>query len=237
VTREVVYGRNAVREALRGRRRVHEVLVAEQAAGLEWLTGVEITLASPARLDQVAGSPDHQGVVALADPYPYVDPDAVAAGPRPLIVALDQITDPRNLGAVARAAECAGATGLVMPRHGAAAVTPAVCKASAGAVEHLPIAIVRNLADWLTAARSPSLWSYAATVGGRPYDQVELGDGAILVIGSEGRGVRPRVRASCDGEIGIPLMGRVESLNAATAAGILLFEAARQRKFEPSSRA
>jgi 23S rRNA (guanosine2251-2'-O)-methyltransferase len=227
---DVVYGRNAVREALRGRRAVHEVLVTERAAGLDWLQGARISLVSPGRLEQVAGTTDHQGVVALTDPYPYVDPDAVIGSERPLVIALDEVSDPRNLGAVARAAEAAGADGLVLTRHRSASVTPAVCKASAGAVEHLPIAIVTNLADWIVRSRRPALWAYTAVVGGTPHDEVDLADGSIIVIGSEGRGVRQRIRAVCDGTIGIPLHGRTESLNAATAAGVILFEAARQRK-------
>jgi 23S rRNA (guanosine2251-2'-O)-methyltransferase len=227
---DVVYGRNAVREALRGRRAVHEVLVTERSAGLDWLRGARITIASPARLEQLAGTPDHQGLVAMTDPYPYVDPDALIAAERPLVIALDEVSDPRNLGAVARAAEAAGANGLVLTRHRSASVTAVVCKASAGAVEHLPIAVVTNLADWIVRSRRPALWAYAAVVGGTPHDEVDLADGSIIVIGSEGRGVRQRIRSVCDGMIGIPLHGRTESLNAATAAGVILFEAARQRK-------
>jgi 23S rRNA (guanosine2251-2'-O)-methyltransferase len=226
---DIVYGRNAVREALRGRRAVHEVLASERAAGLEWLRGPTVRVVSAARLEQVAGTPDHQGLVALVDPYPYADADDLIASPRPLVVALDEVTDPRNLGAVARAAEGAGADGIVIPRHRSASVTAAVCRASAGAVEHLPVAIVTNLADWIISARRPSLWAYAAEVAGTPHHRVDLSDGAIIVIGSEGRGVRPRVKSACDGTIGVPLHGHVESLNAATAAGVILFEAARQR--------
>jgi 23S rRNA (guanosine2251-2'-O)-methyltransferase len=235
VTTDVVYGTNPVREALRGRRRVREVLVAERSAGLDWLAGAPITLVSKSRLDATAGTPEHQGIVALVDPYRYVDADEISSSDRPLIVALDEITDPHNLGAVARAAEGAGASGLVIPRHRSAVVTAAVCKASAGAVEHVPIAIVPNLADWLIAVRRPTLWSFAAAVDGVPYDQADLVDGVIIVIGSEGRGIRRRVLAACDGTIGIPMSGRIASLNAASAAGILLFEAARQRKVVTST--
>ncbi len=231
---EVVYGRNPVAEALVGRRRVHELLGTERglaALGPLPATAPPSRTVTPARLDEVAGSRDHQGVVARVDPYPYVDPDALLERDRPLIVALDEITDPQNLGAVARSAECAGADGLVIPRHRSAVVTPAVCKASAGAVEHLPIAVVPNLADWLERAKRPGLWCWAAAAEGpQTHTGVDFADGAVLVIGAEGKGVRPRVRGACDGLVRIPLQGRIGSLNASVAAAVLLYEAVRQRQ-------
>ena len=226
----VVYGRNPVREALRGRRRVHEVLTTERAAGLDFLPADRVRVVEVGELDRVAGSDEHQGVVARVDPYPYVSIDTLVARDRPLLVALDGVTDPHNLGAIARSALCAGADGLVLPRHRAASVTAAVCRASAGAVEHLAIAIVPNLATWLAAVGRPGLWSYAADVEARDlYTDVDLADGTILVIGAEGRGVGPRVRAACDGALRIPLVGPVASLNASVAAAVLLFEARRRR--------
>jgi len=141
------------------------------------------------------------------------------------------VQDPHNLGAVARSAEAAGATGLVIPDRRAAAVTPAVCKASAGAVEHLAIARVRNLADWLAAAKTrEGLWVYgAAADGAAVYSTVDLTGPVVLVLGSEGRGLRPRVAAACDALVSIPLRGRTESVNVSAAAAVLLFEAVRQR--------
>jgi len=230
---EAIYGRNPVREALRGRRRVRRVLATERAAsGADWLRGAPLTLTGAGEVAALAGSDDHQGFAAEVDPYPYADAGQLAAGDRPLLVALDEITDPHNLGAIARSALCAGADGLVLPRHRSASVTAAVCRASAGAVEHLPIATVPNLADWLVRSRRPGLWSYAtdAEAGDRHVD-TDLADGAILVIGSEGRGIRPRVRAVCDGAVQIPIQGPVGSLNASVAAAVLLFEARRQRGF------
>jgi len=230
---EAIYGRNPVREALRGRRGVRRVLATERAAsGADWLRGVPLTLTGAGEVAALAGSDDHQGFAAEVDPYPYADAGQLAAGDRPLLVALDEITDPHNLGAIARSALCAGADGLVLPRHRSASVTAAVCRASAGAVEHLPIATVPNLADWLVRSRRPGLWSYAtdAEAGDRHVD-TDLADGAILVIGSEGRGIRPRVRAVCDGAVQIPIQGPVGSLNASVAAAVLLFEARRQRGF------
>jgi 23S rRNA (guanosine2251-2'-O)-methyltransferase len=230
---EAIYGRNPVREALRGRRRVLRVLATDRAAaGADWLQGAPLRLAGAAEVAALAGSEDHQGFAAEVDPYPYADAAALAAGERPLLVALDEITDPHNLGAIARSALCAGADGLILPRHRSASVTAAVCRASAGAVEHLPVATVPNLADWLVRSRRPGLWSFAtdADAGDRHVD-ADLADGAILVIGSEGRGIRPRVRAACDAAVRIPIEGPVGSLNASVAAAVLLFEARRQRGF------
>lgn len=228
-----IYGRNPVREALRGRRRVRVVLVTERAAaGVEWLAGAPVRVASADEVAALAGSEDHQGFAAQVDPYPYADAEELAARDRPLIVALDEISDPHNLGAIARSALCAGADGLVVPRHRSATVTAAVCRASAGAVEHLDIAIVPNLADWLVRTRRPGLWSFATDAdAGDRYVDADLADGAILVIGSEGRGVRPRVRSVCDAAVQIPIQGPIGSLNASVAASVLLFEARRQRGF------
>jgi 23S rRNA (guanosine2251-2'-O)-methyltransferase len=181
-------------------------------------------------LSRLAGSPDHQGVVAEVDPYPYADPESLLAGPDALVVALDQVQDPHNLGAVCRSAEAVGAAGLVIPSRRSAAVTAAVSKASAGAVEHLPVARVPNLVDWLIRAKDSGAWIYGAEQGApAPYTQADLSGKLVLVLGSEGRGLRPRVSATCDLLISIPVHGRVASLNVSAAAAVLLFEAARQR--------
>lgn len=225
-----IYGSHPVREALRGRREVLEVWCSERARShFGWLPG-SASVVRGDRLDELAGSPDHQGVVAAVGPYPYADAVALLAAERPLLVALDEVTDPHNLGAVARVAEAAGADGLLITRRRSAAVTPAVCKASAGAVEHLAIARVENLADTLIGARRPGLWSFAAVAdGATPLSSLDLGDGTLFVLGAEGRGVRPRVQKACDGSVTIPMRGRVESLNVSTAAAVLLYEAVRQR--------
>jgi len=227
---DVVYGRRPVFEALRGRREVGQVwCTARSRESLDWLPE-RVSVEPSERLGARAGSEEHQGVVAEVAPYPYAGAAEVLGGERPLVVALDEVTDPHNLGAVARVAECAGAGGLVMTRRRSAAVTAAVCRASAGAVEHLRIARVENLAEFLLAAKRPGLWSYAAAAGATTaYDAADYRDGAVFVLGAEGRGLRPRVRSSCDQEVAIPLGGRIESLNVGTAAAVLLFEARRQR--------
>jgi 23S rRNA (guanosine2251-2'-O)-methyltransferase len=232
VTRELVYGRNAVREALRGRREVLELWASERAqAALPWLAeGPRVQVRKERELTEAAGTSDHQGVIAWAAPYPYVDAWELAAAERPLLVCLDQVTDPRNLGAVARSAVGAGATGVVVPAHGAARVTPAVCRASAGAVEHLPVAVVANLARYLGEVKRGDLWSYAAAAdGGSSLWNTDLRGGAALVLGAEGKGVRPLVRRTCDAIVSVPLEPGVESLNVSVAAAVLLYEARRQR--------
>ena len=214
--RERIYGRRPVAEAERGRRRVHRVWRAPDT--------------SPEELERLCGSSDHQGVVAEVDPYPYADPGGLLEADDALVVALDQIQDPHNLGAVCRAAEVAGASGVVIPERRSASVTAAVCKASAGAVEHLSVARVRNLADWLGAAKDHEAWIYGGSAeAGRPYTEVDWNGRAVLVLGSEGAGLRPRVAEACDELVSIPTAGRVASLNASVAAAVILFEARRQR--------
>jgi 23S rRNA (guanosine2251-2'-O)-methyltransferase len=238
VTRDLVYGRNPVREALRGPRDVLEVWVTERAAAsLDWLgEGPRPRVKRERELNEAAGSSDHQGVVAWCEPYAYADAWELAGGPSPLLCCLDQVTDPRNLGAVVRSAAGAGATGVVLPAHGAAVVTAAVSRSSAGAVEHLPVAVVPNLARYLADVKSDRLWAYAAAADGETgLWELDLTGGVALVFGAEGKGVRPLVRRTCDGTVSIPLAGGVESLNVSVAAAVTLFEARRQRRFSTST--
>jgi 23S rRNA (guanosine2251-2'-O)-methyltransferase len=233
VTREQVYGRRPVREALRGRRGVLELWATERALASEpWLreNGRRVQVKQDRELTEAAQTRDHQGVLAWVEPYRYADPYELAAAPRPLLVALDQVTDPHNLGAVVRTAEGAGATGVVVPAHGSAQVTPAVARASAGAVEHLPIGVVTNLARFLGEVKSGNLWIVGAA-GDAPRSMWEsdLSGGLVLVFGAEGKGLRPLVRRTCDELVSIPLEGAVESLNVSVAAAVLMYEAKRQR--------
>ena len=235
MTREQVYGRRPVREALRGPRQVLELWTSERALAAEpWLrgAGVRVQVKPERELGQAAGTRDHQGVVAWCDPYRYADAHELAGAERPLLVCLDQVTDPHNLGAVCRSAEGAGATGVVVPAHGAVRVTPAVCRASAGAVEHLPVAVVPNLARFLADVKGDDVWVHGAATGegSTPMWDADLAAGAAIVLGAEGRGLRPLVRKMCDTLVAIPLAGRVESLNVSVAAAVLLYEALRQRR-------
>jgi 23S rRNA (guanosine2251-2'-O)-methyltransferase len=221
----IVYGRNAVREALRGRRSVQRVFATERAAREVWLGGVETHTADPREIEERAGSPDHQGLCAEVGPYPYVDADALLDEPDALVLALDEVQDPQNVGAIARVAESAGCSGMVLPERRSAEVTPAVCRASAGAVEHLPIAQVGNLATWLEQSKQrEGVWVYGAEAGASvPYDQPDYTGRVILVLGSEGRGLRPRVAETCDQLVQLPIRGQVGSLNVATAAAALVY--------------
>jgi 23S rRNA (guanosine2251-2'-O)-methyltransferase len=221
----IVYGRNPVREALRGRRRVHRVWAARSASREPWLRGVAVREAADADLEARAGSPDHQGICAEVAEFEYADPADLLRGEDGVVVALDQVQDPRNLGAICRVAECAGAAGVVIGERRSAQVTPVVCRASAGAVEHLPLARVRNLADWLAEAKRAGAWIYgaAATPEAVPYDQPDYSGRAVLVLGSEGSGLRPRVAAACDQLVALPVRGRIESLNVSAAAAALLY--------------
>jgi 23S rRNA (guanosine2251-2'-O)-methyltransferase len=233
VTREQVYGRRAVREAMRGRRDVLEVWATERTLAAEpWLreNGRRVHVRPERELSEAVQTRDHQGVVAWCEPYQYADAYELAATERPLLVCLDQVSDPRNLGAVCRTAEGAGATGVVLPSHGSARVTPVVSHASAGAVEHLPVAVVTNLARYLGEVKRGDLWVVGAA-GDAPQSMwaADLGGGLALVFGAEGKGLRPLVRRTCDDLVSIPLDGQVDSLNVSVAAAVLLYEAKRQR--------
>lgn len=214
---QVIYGKQPAAEAERGRRR--QVLRVWRAPET-----------SAGELERLCGSPDHQGVVAEVEPYPYAGSSELLKIENALLIALDQVQDPRNLGAVARSAEAAGAAGLIVPERRSAAVTAVACKASAGAVEHLPIAHVRNLADWLAEAKEAGFWIWGADAGAEqaPWD-VDLAGPTVLVLGGEGKGLRPRVASACDGLIALPQRGKIDSLNVSAAAAALLFEAVRQR--------
>lgn len=219
----VVYGRNAVHEALRGPRQVLRTWASRGAAREPWLQGVEVV--SGEELERLCGSPDHQGVCAEVEPYRYAETGGLLREEDAIVVCLDEVQDPRNLGSVCRVAECAGAAGVVIPDRRSADVTAVVCKASAGAVEHLPLARVRNLADYLGEAKAAGAWVYGASAAADavPYETPDYRGRVVLVLGSEGRGLRPRVRAACDAAIAVPLRGRLDSLNVSSAASVILY--------------
>jgi 23S rRNA (guanosine2251-2'-O)-methyltransferase len=220
----IVYGRNPVREALRGKRSVSRVWAMERAAREEWLTATDPKIVRDADLEALCGSPEHQGVCAEASDYPYADPIDLLAGEDALVVCLDQVQDPHNLGAVCRVAEVAGAAGVVIGERRSAQVTPAVCKASAGAVEHLDVARAGNLADYLAAAKERGAWVYGASAEGTtPYDKPDYAGRVVLVLGAEGTGLRPRVAAGCDDLVRLPVRGKVDSLNVSAAAAALVY--------------
>jgi 23S rRNA (guanosine2251-2'-O)-methyltransferase len=220
----IVYGRNPVREAMRGKRRVQRVYATERAAREVLLAEVDARIVPAEEIEERSESAEHQGICAEVEAYPYTRVDSLLDGEDALVLALDEIQDPHNLGAVCRVAESAGCSGVVLPERRAAEITPAVCKASAGAVEHLEVARVRNLADWLATAREREAWVYGAAADAKvPYHRPDYRGRVVLVLGSEGRGLRPRVASSCDELVHLPHRGRISSLNVATAASALVY--------------
>jgi 23S rRNA (guanosine2251-2'-O)-methyltransferase len=241
----VVYGVNPVRELLRaGGEGLSELWLAEggahggPGADLERLgraAGAKVRRAPRPRLDRLAGTDRHQGVVAVVADYRYAEPEdllevAKASGRPPLLVVLDGVEDPHNLGAVIRSTLALGGHGVVIPKDRAVGITPAAAKASAGAVERLRVARVTNVTKTLESLKEAGVWAVAlAADGDRPLRDVDLGGPTALVLGSEGEGLRPLVRRTCDHIAYIPMPGATESLNVSAAAAVALYEAARQR--------
>ena len=225
----ILYGRNPVHEALRaGRRRVLEIWATESAVdGEAWLrdAGVPLHVVPTHEVSHRSDSESHQGVCAEVEGYPYVSGHQLLEQPDPLIIALDEVQDPQNLGAICRTAEGVGATGVVIPERRAAEVTPAACKASAGALEWLQVARVRNIADFLGDAKQAGCWCYGADAVPEAVDylQPDWRGGVVLVLGAEGKGLRPRVAASCDQLVRLPLKGHLDSLNVSAAAAALMY--------------
>ena len=231
--RELIYGIRPVLETLRSRRReVFEVLDAAQSAEVAKVAnaaGVPVKKVPRARIEDLARGAAHQSVAARVGPYPYSDLGEILAAPAPLVLVLDGVIDPRNLGAALRAADGAGASGVVIPKNRAVGVTAAAVKASAGASEHVSVARETNLRRAIDRIKEAGLWVYAAEVGGTIYTELDLSGSVALVLGSEGRGVRRLVREGCDGAVSIPMLGAVESLNVSVVVAVLLYEARRQR--------
>ena len=230
---ETIYGIRPVVEALEsGRRKVFEVIDAvgnEEVAKAAGARGVEVKRTSRQRVEELARGEVHQGVTAHVEPYPYSGLGEILSAPEPLVLVLDSVTDPRNLGAVLRAADGAGACGVVIPKDRAVGVTAAAVKASAGASEHVRVARVTNLRRAVDTMKEAGLWVYAAERGGTPYTELDLAGAVAFVLGSEGRGVRRLVREGCDGTVSVPMLGAVESLNVSVACAVLLYEARRSR--------
>jgi len=239
---DTLYGINAVKEAL-GSRPVDHLLVAqghhsprvEEIMQLARARSVPIRFAPDIAVERAAGSPQHQNVVAVCAAKAYDDLEALAgASPAPLLVALDGVEDPANLGAVARTAVAAGAHGIVVPERRAAGLTAAAAHAAAGALEHLKVARVTNLTRALNELKEHNIWVFgfeaAAT---KSYLDLDYSGGCALVLGGEGDGLHRLVRETCDDLARIPLYGPVESLNVSVAAAVVLYEAARQRHDKP----
>jgi 23S rRNA (guanosine2251-2'-O)-methyltransferase len=247
--REILYGRQPVRETLRaGRRHVFKLLVAR---GLRpsGVVGEILSLAEKARvpsqevdrreLDKLGGEVNHQGLAAEVSGYPYVDAMTVLkmagqAGEPALVLILDHIQDPQNLGSLLRTADAVGVHGIIIPGRRAADVTPAAVRASAGAAEHVRVAQVTNLVQAMEQLKSEGLWlvGLEARPGAQLYTEASLTGPLGLVVGSEGQGLARLVRNTCDFLIRLPMRGQVESLNAGVAGGVALYEVFRQRRRE-----
>ncbi|MEW6662233.1 MAG: 23S rRNA (guanosine(2251)-2'-O)-methyltransferase RlmB [Bacillota bacterium] len=240
---DLVEGKNAVLEALRANRPINKVLVAEgvNPRGMQEIyrlareQGVPVQLVDRKKLDALARSQSHQGVIAQASPKAYVDLEdilaAAALSPRPpLLVLLDDLEDPHNLGSILRSADAAGAHGVVIPRRHGAPLTGAVAKASAGAVEYVPVARVGNMAQTIDYLKGKGIWVAGATMEAvKPHYEEDFSGPLALVIGGEGKGLGRLIKEKCDFLVRIPMQGKLNSLNAAVAASILLFEVVRQR--------
>lgn len=239
----LVIGRNAVRELLRSERTVDKLLVrrGDREGSIVVLVaeavnkGIPVVEVDKAKLDDMAGFVPHQGVIAMVAQKEYCSVEdilAIAAerGEKPLIVIADGITDPYNLGALIRCAEGVGAHGLIIPRRRAVGLTALVAKSSAGAMEHLAVAKVSNIASTIQMLKREGVWCFAAEAGGKAYYETDFTGPCALVFGSEGDGVSRIVKESCDAIVSIPMYGKVNSFNVSTAAAVILSEAARQHK-------
>ena len=238
----VISGRNAVKELLASGRDIDKIFVSrgDREGSIVALVGEAIARKIPLievdrkRLDELCGHNRHQGIVAMAAEHEYASLDDVFAlaeerGEKPFIVIADEIEDPHNLGAIIRTAECAGAHGLIIPKRRAVGLTSVVAKASAGAIEHLPIVKVTNLTNTIDELKEKGLWLYAADMDGSTYYETDLCGAVAVVLGSEGFGISRLVKEKCDFVVSIPLYGRVNSLNVSAAAAVILNEVARQR--------
>lgn len=238
---EWIVGRNAVSEALKAARPLDRVLIAkgERSGRLGYLAalcrdaGVPVKEVDTRKLDELCG-PHHQGIAAAAACREYATVEdlfrlAEERGEAPLFVVCDELEDPHNLGAILRTAEAAGAHGVILPRRRSVGLTPAVYKASAGAVEHVPVARVTNITETLRELKERGVWVYGLDMDGSDWSKTDLTGAVALVVGSEGRGISRLVRETCDFVVSLPMFGKVNSLNASVACSIVLYEAVRQR--------
>jgi len=242
IPENIVVGRNAVRELLESGRSIDKIYISrgEREGSINLLIGIASERKIPIveldreRLDSMCRGARHQGIVAAAAERDYVSLDdilnyASERGERPLIVVLDGVEDPHNLGAIIRNAECAGAHGIVIRKARSVGITPTVVKASAGAIEHMRIAKVTNIATALDELKERGVWVYAADMGGSPCYETDMTSSAAIVLGSEGFGISRLVKEKCDFTVSIPLYGSVNSMNVSAASAVILSEAARQR--------
>ncbi|MDD5922612.1 MAG: 23S rRNA (guanosine(2251)-2'-O)-methyltransferase RlmB [Eubacteriales bacterium] len=241
---DLLYGRNSVMEALKSGRTMEKLMVQDGSGGaagrileLAKEQGVVIERVSKVALDRMTDGGNHQGVAAIVSAHKYAElPDTFALAEEhsedPFLVILDGIEDPGNLGAVIRTAECAGASGVIIPKRRAAGLTESAAKAACGAVEYLPCVRETNIARTIDQLKEQGVWVYACDMDGELYTSKDLTGPIAIVIGAEGKGISPLVRKKCDGVLSIPLKGHINSLNASNAAAVLMYEIRRQRDAE-----
>lgn len=230
----ILCGRNPIREALRSGREIEKILVqkgelsgsARQIVQEARARKIMVQETDKRRLDDIA--PHHQGMIAFAAAYAYAEVEemlqvAAERGEDPFLIILDGVTDPHNLGAVIRTAECAGAHGVIIPQHRSVGLTPAAVKASAGAIEHMKIARVTNLNRTIDELKRSGIWTYAVTMEGKDFEKVDFHGGTALVIGAEGEGISRLTAEKCDLAVSLPMKGALDSLNASVAAGIIMY--------------
>ena len=239
----LIVGRNAVMQALESDRTIDSVTVAEGQRGGQAAKIIEICrekripvkYADSRKLDKLCGGAAHQGVAAFAAAHDYAELDdifnlAQNRGESPFIVICDGLEDPHNLGAILRTAEAAGVHGVIIPKRNSVTLNYTVAKTSAGAIEYVPVVKVTNIAGTIDTLKDRGVWVFGADMEGTPWTELDFTGSAALVIGSEGRGLSKLVREKCDFIASLPMKGKINSLNASVAAGIMMFEASRQRK-------
>ena len=239
--RYILTGRNPIREALKTNRDLEKLLVQKgelSGSALEIVQTaknrkIPVQVVEKSRLDEI--TPVHQGLIAFASAFQYSTVDdmlsiAAQRNEDPFLILLDGITDPHNLGAIIRSAECAGAHGVIVPVHRSVGLTPAAVKASAGAVEYIPVARVNNINRTIEELKEKNIWIYALTMNGQDYETVSFSGGTAIVIGSEGNGISKLTEEKCDLAVSLPLMGKIDSLNASVAAGIMMYKILASRR-------
>lgn len=237
-----IEGKNPVKELLAGDHTIEKIMISNGTNDAEVRAlqkqardkGVKVEFADKRALDKISETGHHQGIIAFYSDFKYAELDEVIAAEREkgkdlLFIILDEVLDPHNLGSVIRVAECAGASAVVIPNRRSASVNETVVRTSAGATAYMPVVKVSNLNQAIEELKKQNVWVYAADMDGSPMFKTNLKGDIALVVGGEGTGVKPLTKKLCDGVISIPMFGRVNSLNASVSAGIVLYEAVRQR--------
>lgn len=236
----VIVGRNPVREALKSGREIDKLMVSSEDGSMKKILAlagerrIPVMKVEKSAIERVASGQIHQGVAAFVSAYEYAELEDIFSlaekrGEDPFIIILDNLEDPHNLGAIMRTAECAGAHGIIIPKRRACGLTDVVAKASAGAVEYIPCVKVTNIAQTIDALKEKGVWVAACDMGGQEYYKADLKGKIAVVIGSEGFGISRLVKEKCDFVVSMPMVGRINSLNASNAAAVILYEVRKQR--------